>query len=478
MRLNIQKLVLIFVGLSLVIFIILFYNKNYNQKNTTVMSAELREELLAEFKEAYPKKIQETGKAIEFPITAQESPINLPTGKIINSWTYNGSTPGPEIRISLGDTIKIPFTNHLPQPTTIHFHGVRVPNAMDGVPSVTQEEIPPNGTFVYEFTPKDAGTFWFHPHVRGSEQVERGLYGTLIVEDDYSKNLDQDKVVVLDDWRLSSETKINEDFNHPHDVSHDGRWGDLITANNKETEIITGVAGEHIRLRLVNAANGRVFEPIFSTPVEIVAIDGMYLEAPLVYEGLEIAPGNRLDIELKLPANTKEIEMYDKVSALETPLIRIKIDTQQIAKTDENHAYPKDIEIPDWNNPKTLEASPDYEYVLGGNGGHMMSSSWAINGDVYGKDTAKLYKEDKPVKVRFRNNSLRYHPMHLHGQFFKVIARNDKPVDENYWRDTVIVHGSETVDVIMIPIDIGKWAMHCHILEHAEAGMMTTFDVN
>lgn len=478
MRLNIQKLIWIFVGLSLVIFTIIFYNQNYNQKNIEVMSAELREELLTEFKEAYPKNIQETGRVIEFPITAQKSPINLPTGKIINSWTYNGSTPGPEIRISLGDTIKIPFTNYLPQPTTIHFHGVRVPNAMDGVPNVTQEEIPPNGNFIYEFTPKDAGTFWFHPHVRGNEQVERGLYGTLIVEDDYSKKLDQDKVIILDDWRLSSENKINEDFTHPHDVSHDGRLGNLITANNKETEVITGIVGEHIRLRLVNVANGRMFEPIFSIPVEVIAIDGMYLEVPLKYESLEIAPGNRLDIEFKLPANTKEVEMYDKISALKTPLIRIKIDFQQITKTDKNHTYPKDIQIPDWNNPKVIDAKPDYEYVLGDNDRNMMSSVWKINGDIYGNDTVKLYKESKPVKVRFRNNSLHYHPMHLHGQFFKVIARNYKSTNENYWRDTVIVHDSETVDVIMIPIDIGKWAMHCHILEHAEAGMMTTFNVN
>jgi FtsP/CotA-like multicopper oxidase with cupredoxin domain len=98
-------------------------------------------------------------------------------------WAYNGQVPGPVLRVRLGETLRVHFTNNLPEETTIHWHGVRLPNAMDGVPGVTQPPVPPAGEFVYEFTPKDAGTFWFHPHVRASEQVERGLYGVLVVED-------------------------------------------------------------------------------------------------------------------------------------------------------------------------------------------------------------------------------------------------------------------------------------------------------
>lgn len=124
-------------------------------------------------------------------------------GAPLRVWAYNGTVPGPTLRIWLGETLRVNFTNRLPQETTIHWHGVRVPNAMDGVPHATQPPIAPGESFVYEFTPKDAGTFWFHPHVRSSEQVERGLYGLLIIEDLVPPPYTRDVTWILDDWLLS-----------------------------------------------------------------------------------------------------------------------------------------------------------------------------------------------------------------------------------------------------------------------------------
>ena len=139
--------------------------------------------LVREFSGAYPPEAHPTGQVRSFEIVAAETELPLLDGNRLRVWAYNGQVPGPELRIRLGETLRVRFTNRLPEATTIHWHGVRVPNGMDGVPSVTQPPVEPGGTFVYQFTPKDAGTFWFHPHVRSSEQVERGLYGVLIVED-------------------------------------------------------------------------------------------------------------------------------------------------------------------------------------------------------------------------------------------------------------------------------------------------------
>ena len=179
--------------------------------------------LARELKGAFPERASPTGTVRTFDIEAREAELALIDGGKLRVWAYNGSVPGPELRIRLGETLRVRFTNRLPQPTTIHWHGVRVPNAMDGVPYVTQPPVEPGGSFTYEFTPKDAGTFWFHPHVRSSEQVERGLYGVLVVEDRAPPPYTRDVVWVLDDWLLDETRQIFDRFNTMHDLMHDER---------------------------------------------------------------------------------------------------------------------------------------------------------------------------------------------------------------------------------------------------------------
>lgn len=142
----------------------------------------LSDRLFAEFEGSYPDDLEASGRVHEVAIAAAPTEVEI-GGRKLKVWAYNGQVPGPTIRIRLGDTLRAHFVNRLRDETTIHWHGVRVPNAMDGVPHVTQPPVKPGESFLYEFTPKDAGTYWFHPHVRGSEQVERGLHGVLIVED-------------------------------------------------------------------------------------------------------------------------------------------------------------------------------------------------------------------------------------------------------------------------------------------------------
>ena len=144
-------------------------------------------------------------------------------------WAYGGEVPGPVLRFRQGERVRIHFTNDLPQPTTVHWHGLRVPNGMDGVPGISQAPVPPGGAFVYEFDLEDAGTYWYHPHFRSAEQQDRGLHGALVVEERDPPPVDRDLVWLLDDWRLDREAAIVDDFDNRHDASHAGRLGNTAT---------------------------------------------------------------------------------------------------------------------------------------------------------------------------------------------------------------------------------------------------------
>ena len=149
-------------------------------------------------------------------------------------WSYNDSAPGPEIRVRQGDRLRVTVENGLDEATTIHWHGIRLPNAMDGVPYITQPPIEPGGSFVYEYTLPDAGTYWYHPHQRSYEQSGRGMHGALIVEERNPVRVDRDVVWVLGDWRLNRDASIRGGFGSFMDVSHNGRVGNTVTINGRD----------------------------------------------------------------------------------------------------------------------------------------------------------------------------------------------------------------------------------------------------
>jgi FtsP/CotA-like multicopper oxidase with cupredoxin domain len=449
---------------------------------STSPAARLAQELAG----AYPERASPTGAVREFEIVAGEAELPLVEGGPLRVWAYNNRVPGPELRVRLGDTVRARFTNKLPQPTTIHWHGVRVPNAMDGVPHLTQPPVPPGGSFVYEFAPKDAGTFWFHPHLRSSEQVERGLYGVLVVEDANPRPYARDVVWVLDDWLLDERRQIFGQFNTPHDLAHDGRWGNFITVNGRTDTVLEGHGGERIRLRLVNASNGRSYAPDFAgMSPEIIAVDGLYLGRALPLGRFELAPGNRLDLDITLPPGrqSRSLPVTDRFYA-ERPnhLADIVVDGTTL---DPSRPFPSPARahVPGWTEGLKLPVTK--EFRLDARRGGSLGIEWTINGEAFaghehahahGKPMLTLKRGDW-VRLRFVNVSHRLHPIHLHGMFFRLLARNDVPVDEPFFRDTVLMHAQETIDIGLVPLDAGKWMMHCHILEHAEAGMMTVFEV-
>jgi len=424
------------------------------------------------------------GAPLEVEIVAEPTRLELLEGQPLEVWAYNGQVPGPTLRVRAGQTLRVTFRNHLPQPSTIHWHGVRVPNAMDGVPGVTQPPVPPGGSFLYEFAPPDPGTYWFHPHLRGSEQVERGLFGVLIVEEPEPPPFSRELLWVLDDWRLDEGGGIDPRFNTRTDLAHDGRWGDVVTVNGRVRPAVAVAAGERLRLRLVNVANGRVFAPDFGALApKVVAFDGLPVDHPFSAVGLELAPGNRADLEVVVPADWegRRLVVADRFTSRVRELAEVVV-AGEAPTPPEVRLMPQPASVPDGltDASRTLR--------LASRSGGPYEIEWTIDGRAYRhEDEDHGSHGEHPVaatlalgewaRLRFWNDSFRLHPMHLHGVFFRVVARDGRPVAEGHWRDTVLLRRKETVDIALQPRDLGLWMMHCHILEHAESGMMSLFAV-
>lgn len=434
---------------------------------------------LADFRGSYPETLVPTGVIRSFDIVASPTKLPLVDGKELEVWAYNGQVPGPTLRVKLGETVRVKFTNNLPQETTIHWHGVRLPNAMDGVPFITQKPVQPGETFVYEFTPKDAGTFWFHPHVRASEQVERGLYGVLVVEDAQPLPYSRELVWVVDDWLLK-DGAIYPEFNTRHDLAMDGRWGNMITINGRTDTVVKVQPGERLRIRMLNSSNGRVYAPDFGDlDATIIAVDGLYVREPIPARGFELAPGNRIDVDVTFDKSTTvPFDVIDKFYA-QRPNTLARFDVEGPLVDSPAFASPRG-KVPRW--AEGIEAPISHTFRLNAQSGGPYGISWTIDGVAFmGHEHAMppsaTLTRGRFQRLHFTNESPRIHPIHTHGMFFRLLARNGQPVDEPFFRDTVLIHANEEIDVGLVPTDAGTWMMHCHILEHAEAGMMTTIDV-
>jgi FtsP/CotA-like multicopper oxidase with cupredoxin domain len=247
--------------------------------------------------------------------------------------------------------------------------------------------------------------------------------------------------------------------------------------------------GVRLRLRLVNTANGRVFAPDFSAlHAQVIAVDGMYTARPLDPRGFEISPGNRLDLDVTIPADAAgtTLAIVDRFTRDPFALAAIRVTGDPVATP--TFASPAHAFVPAWK--EALAVEPAHTFTLNAQRGGPYGIAWTLNGAAYDEATAAAadphdhahhgsvpFARGRFQRVRFVNASYRLHPMHVHGMFFKVLARNGTPVDEPYWRDTALVHAQETVDVGLVPLDPGKWMLHCHVLEHAESGMMTTVEV-
>lgn len=383
------------------------------------------------------------------------------------AWAFNDLVPGPLIQARVGDTLRIVFENDLPEETTIHWHGLRIDDEMDGVPAI-QEPVQPGETFTYEFVVPDAGSYWYHPHVRAHEQMERGLHGTLIVHEAEPVAVPE-RYFVLDDVYMDGEDIVEPFGNHMEAVH--GRHGNVLLTNGS-TELLedTVAPGTAERWRVVNTANARtMWVAVTGAAWRIIAVDGTLLPEPIEVERALLPVGQRLDLEV-IPDEDSEaaglqVELPGTSSWTEYPVFSAAIEGE-----------PGDSSFIDWGAaplPVIGDATQDIElnFNLRNNS---QGLSWTINGDVYGEHDDIRVDANTPSIIEIVDRSGAEHPFHLHGQFFQVVDRDGVTYDQDVGlRDTVLVGPEETLRLYTEFDNPGRWMSHCHILEHAELGMMT-----
>jgi FtsP/CotA-like multicopper oxidase with cupredoxin domain len=394
-------------------------------------------------------------------------------------WGFNGEVPGPLLRFKKGEEVKVRLVNKLDQPTSLNWHGVRIVNAMDGVGGLTQEPVPPGGSFDYRFTPPDSGLFWYHPQVLpfAREQQGRGLCGLMIVDEPEPPQADRDMVVVLDDWQLDEKGQI---------AGFDpgaARIGALVTVNARAIPIDeTLPPSSRLRLRIVSAADTRLMVISFNgvTPL-ILAVDGQPCEAfEPARQTIPLAPGARFDVMLDLPADAgveanltlrgdnepdrvflafktegdKRAPLPPIASLAQNPLLPREIKLQAARKVD--------ILIEALSSPGPASDPPLY---------------WKLNGAASSEFAqAPLFtvKRGTPVTLGFINHTTAVQQMRVHGHVMRLLHDLDDGW-EPYWRDAVLVPEGKTKHAAFVADNPGKWAIECSLAGRQATGMATWF---
>jgi FtsP/CotA-like multicopper oxidase with cupredoxin domain len=408
-------------------------------------------------------------------------------------WAYNGAVPGPELRFRQGERLAIEVENLLPDATTVHWHGVRLPNAMDGVPHLTQAPIRARGgRFVYEFALPDAGTFWYHPHLGSPEQVGRGLYGALIVDEPEPPPVDRDLVWMLGDWRLDREARIVANFGNFMDASHAGRIGNTVTVNGAMRESFEVFAGERLRLRLVNAANARVFALEFRghQPI-VIALDAH----PVVphrpdNDRVVLGPGMRADVLLDATGEPGSVHRVVDDFYKQRPYRLLDLKYAPRRATGRAGAPLPKLAPNPVAEPAVASAQRHVVRFEGGMMGRMpmrmmregRGMAWTVNG----KAMTENQHEHEPILTLAHNRSYVlelvndtswHHPIHLHGHVFRVLSRDGRPSARRELLDTVLLDPDSRAEIAFVADNPGDWMLHCHVLEHQAAGMMATVRV-
>lgn len=415
------------------------------------------------------------GRVLTVELEAREADWEFIPGKLSRAWTFNGQVPGPVLEANVGDVLEVRLTNSLPEPTTLHWHGLQIPAPMDGTDMV-QHPIAPGETFTYRFAPPDAGTFWYHPHSHETVQLERGLYGALVVHGPGEPELDAERVLVLDDVALDRRGQIKPPgkwIEH-----HDGRQGDTRLVNGRREPELTIAAGQVERWRIVNAAGARYVRlSIGGRPFTILGTDGGLLTAPVTVTEVLLTPADRVDLAVG-PFSEGETLSIESLKYDRMTVARSKVD--RFATLRVGARAPSRAVIPErLRHIEPLVAgrvTPTREVHLGFRLSATHGVDFLIN--------KEAHHRDRPVRVGelqvwdIVNDTMMDHPFHLHGFFFQVVEVNGRPPEFLSWEDTINVPPKGRVRIAWMPDDRpGEWMYHCHILEHHESGMMAHFAV-
>ena len=412
---------------------------------------------------------------VRVDLEAREIDWEFVPERTTRAWGFNGRVPGPILEARVGDVLEVHLTNNLPEPTTIHWHGLQIPAAMDGTDMV-QHPIVPGETFTYRFKLPDAGTFWYHPHTNETVQLERGLYGAIVVRGPNEPELDAERVLVLDDVALDRQGEIKPPGWWIE--QHDGRQGSTRLINGQREPELAIAGGQVERWRIVNASSARYVRlSIGGKPFTVIGTDGGLIDAPVTMSEVLLAPADRVELAVG-PFAEGEVLSIDA----------LRYDRKTVARANNEHfatlrvgpALPSRARIParlrDIELLATQSSAPTREVHLGVKMSIKHGVDFVVNNE--------SHHRDRPVKVGelqvwdVINDTLMDHPFHLHSFFFQVVEVNGEPPSFRSWEDTVNVPPKSRVRIAWMPDDRpGEWMYHCHILEHHAGGMMGHFQV-
>jgi len=397
-------------------------------------------------------------------------------------FSYADCSTAPELRVRQGEQISVLLRNGLDEPTTIHWHGIRLPNAVDGVPFLTQPFVHKGETFDYIFTPPDAGTYWYHPHCNSLVQMSRGLGGLLVVEEARDPGYDADIALNLRDWRLGPDGQLDNLF-VPRQAARAGTFGTLRTANWRQEPTYDAPGGGLVRLRLAATDVTRVYRlGLEGAEAVVVALDGNPLGSPQAPGKEALAPGQRMDLVVRMPdeeGRTVELRDYSSQTAVTLAKLRSvggprRRDLRDVAPLPANPIPEADLSsataIP-------LELTATAEQIARSPFcGDLGFSFWAINGRPWPGNSpdplaplAEL-KLGRSYVLQLHNRTPHAHPIHLHGMSFRLL-RSDRRELPSVHTDTVLVLPDERVEVSLVADNAGDWLLHCHVIEHQETGM-------
>ncbi|MEM0949341.1 MAG: multicopper oxidase family protein [Pseudomonadota bacterium] len=396
--------------------------------------------------------------------------------------------PPPVIRMRRNMPYGASVTNRLEHFTTMHWHGLRLQNKMDGVPYLTQFPIGQNERYDYELFSPDAGTFWYHPHCMTMDQMALGLTGILIVEEDEDPGFDIEIPLNLRDFRFDGDGQWLELWT-ARGAARSGTFGTLMTTNWLVEPQYTAPAGGLARLRVAATDVTRIYKLfIVGGDAKLIALDGHPLpdltDVPTTEEGaLILAPGQRADIGVLMPRSEgQEVLVYTDAPGEPRLLARLLSSGTSVNRSlgDLRPLPANPVAEPDLASARIEELvfgwSPEGDLPNNGLCGTLPYTFWSINRTPWAGDAAKnvgplaTFRLNESVVMRLRNESPNDHPIHLHGMAFRPL-RSNKRTPAPHWTDTVLLQREETIDIAFVAENPGDWAFHCHVIEHQKTGL-------
>jgi len=381
---------------------------------------------------------------VSVTLTARKQRLHLATGEEVDGYTVNGTSPGPTIRAVEGQLLQVTLVNaDVPDGVTLHWHGVEVPNAEDGVAGVTQDEVPPGGSYTYRFVANHAGTFWYHSHQVSHTQVRGGLFGALVVSP-----------------RTPLATRDVLAVSHVYD-------GQITVNGHVGHDAVPARAGERVRVRVVNTDNGALRAWVSGSPYRLVAVDGYDLHGPtdVTDRSVLVTAGGRADLEVTAPARVDLGGSYVTIGGEVTPVA-------QPTQT---------LDLLGYGTPAPLGFDPThpdrhFTYSIGRRPGFLDGKPgiwWSINGHLFPDVPMFVVAEGDVVTMTIKNHSGKVHPMHLHGHHAVVLSRNGtKAGGSPWWVDSLDVDSGDSYVIAFVADNPGIWMDHCHNLPHAAQGLV------